>query len=598
MSVSFGSKKCRVLLGLVAIALLAFIPEVARAQSDSNPKYDLFLGYQWLHPGGWVPAPFSDPNAPQAFRVQDMAAGFGGAFTYNFDPHLGLEFDAGNNWGNSNYETNLSVGPRLMFRTDSANYFLHGLIGLNRLNVSGLGPNNGLGALIGGGMDLPIRKNIAFRLFEADFDWGRHNYADLASPFYSSLRHSSFDGVLLRTGFVFSWGGAPVVAPAVSCSVQPTEVMVGEPITATATASNFNPKHTVTYTWNANGGQVTGKDATAQIDTNNVAPGSYAVTAHLTDSREKRNNEASCSANFTVKPLPPKNPPTMTISASPSSVQAGGTVNLTASCSSPDGVPVSVATWTASSGSVSGSGTSATLSTAGASPGSITVGATCTDSRGLNSQASTQVTIEAPAPNPEIQVLEQRLSLHSIYFATAMPPVRDPNAGLVASQRQTLTGLATDFKTYLQSKPDAHLILEGHADPRGPAEYNQKLSERRSDRVKSFLVEQGVPEANIDTKAFGAQHTLTNEEVRDAINNNQNLTAEERARALRNMRVIVLASDRRVDITLSTTGQSSVRQFPFNSADALTLIGGRESEMRKRTAHPAPRKRRTKKPQQ
>src|SRR5579862_5142788 len=597
MSVSFGSKKCRVLLGLLVIALLAFIPEVARAQSDSNPKYDIFLGYQWLHPGGWVPAPFSDPNAPQAFRVQDMAAGFGGAFTYNFDAHFGLEFDAGNNWGNSNYETNLSVGPRLMFRTDNANYFLHGLMGLNRLNVSGIGPNNGLGALIGGGMDLPIRRNIAFRLFEADFDWGRHNYADLASSTFPSLRHSSFDGVLLRTGFVFSWGGAPAVGPAVSCSVQPTEVMVGEPITATATASNFNPKHTVTYTWSASGGQVTGKDSTAQIDTNNVAPGSYAVTAHLTDSREKRNNEASCSANFTIKPLPPKNPPTMTISASPSSVQPGGTVNLTASCSSPDGVPVSVATWTASSGSVSGSGTSATLSTSGASPGSITVGATCTDSRGLNTQASTQVTIEAPAPNPEIQVLEQRLSLHSIYFATAMPPVRDPNAGLVASQRQTLIGLATDFKKYLQSRPDAHLILEGHADPRGPAEYNQKLSERRSERVKSFLVEQGVPEANIDTKAFGAQHTLTNEEVRDAINNNPNLNQEERERALRNMRVIVLASDRRVDITLSTTGQSSVRQFPFNSADALTLIGGRESEMKKRTAHPAPRKRPTKKQQ-
>ena len=50
--------------------------------------------------------------------------------------------------------------------------------------------------------------------------------------------------------------------------MQPTEVMVGEPITATVTASNFNPKHTVTYAWTGNGGQVTGKDTTAQIDTN------------------------------------------------------------------------------------------------------------------------------------------------------------------------------------------------------------------------------------------------------------------------------------------------------------------------------------------
>ena len=38
-----------------------------------------------------------------------------------------------------------------------------------------------------------------------------------------------------------------------------------------------------------------------------------------------------------------------------------------------------------------------------------------------------------------------------------------------------------------------------------------------------------------------------------------------------------MASNRRVDVTLSTTGQSSTRVFPFNSTDALTLIGGREA---------------------
>jgi hypothetical protein len=54
---------------------------------------------------------------------------------------------------------------------------------------------------------------------------------------------------------------------------------------------------------------------------------------------------------------------------------------------------------------------------------------------------------------------------------------------------------------------------------------------------------------------------------------------------------IVLASDRRVDITLSTTGQSSVRQFPFNAADALTLIGGREGEAKKKSAKPVSKKR-------
>ena len=74
--------------------------------------------------------------------------------------------------------------------------------------------------------------------------------------------------------------------------------MVGEPVTATVTTSNFNPKHTVTYAWSGNGGQVTGKDTTAQIDTKDAAPGTIPVTAHVTDAKAKNNNEASCSATL------------------------------------------------------------------------------------------------------------------------------------------------------------------------------------------------------------------------------------------------------------------------------------------------------------
>jgi len=320
---------------------------------------------------------------------------------------------------------------------------------------------------------------------------------------------------------------------------------------------------------------VTGKDATASIDTTNAPPGSYTITAKVTDAKEKKNNEASCSANYTVKPLPPKNPPTLSMSADPASIVTGGSANLTASCTSPDGVSTSVANWTSSAGTVSGSGSSATLNTADVPPGAVTVTATCTDSRGLTAQASTQVTVQTPPPPPVDKALEARLSLHSIYFPTAMPPVKDPNAGLVKSQEATLTALAADFQTYLKSKPDAHLILEGHADPRGSVPYNQALSERRVAKVKSFLVEHGVPEGDIETKALGDQHNLTDAEVKASLEQNPNLTSEEKARTLRNMRTIILASNRRVDVTLSTTGQASTRQFPFNAEDALTLIGGR-----------------------
>jgi len=595
MSVCSHLTKGRIVTGVLAVLAVSFISGSALAQSDSNPKYDLFVGYQWLHPGGTVPAPGSDPNNPTAFQVPDMAKGFGTAITYNFDRHWGGEFDLGVSAGSSDSmpaprETTFSVGPRFIWRTDNANYFLHSLVSLNRVTINGLNGSNGVGAILGGGLDLPIRKGWAFRLFEADYVWGRHNYADDASPVFPDLRRPSFEGVRLRTGIVLSWGGAPPVAPAASCSVQPGEVLVGEPVTATASASNFNPKHTVTYAWSSNGGQITGKDTTAQIDTTNAAPGSYIVTAQVTDAKEKNNNVASCSANFVVKPLPPKNPPVVSISASPNSLQAGGTVNLSANCSSPDGVGVSVANWTASGGAVSGSGSSATLNTAGAAPGSITIGATCTDTRGLAAQAATQVMIENPPPqvNPEVARLEARLSLHSVYFVVNQPWIKNPKGGLLASQQKTLVALAADFKLYLQAKPDAHLILGGHADHRGSVEFNQALSERRVNRVKGFLVEQGVPEANIDTKAFGKEHNLTTEEVQGEVQSNPELSAEERQRVLRNIVTIRMASNRRVDVTLSTTGETSVRQFPFNAADALTLIGGREAEAKKKAAPKKP----------
>jgi hypothetical protein len=382
---------------------------------------------------------------------------------------------------------------------------------------------------------------------------------------------------------------APPVAPAASCSVQPNEVTVGEPVTATVTASNFNPRHTLAYVWSpsSGGGKVIGNDTIAQIETTNAAPGSYTVTAFVTDTKkkDKKNNEVSCSANFTIKPPLPKNPPTLFVSASAVSVPAGGTVNLSATCTSPDGVPVSVAGWTATSGTVSGTGGAATLNTAGASPGSIKVSATCTDSRGLTGQASTETIVDnlpPPPPKPEIEV-QETLALHSIYFPTTLPQIGSPDAGLVASQRQALVALAVDFKKYLETTPEAHLILEGYADPRGEAEYNQELSERRVDRVRRFLVEQGISEASIETKAFGALHSLSQAEVTDAVEKNPQLTPEDRQTVLRDMQTIVLASDRRVDITLSTTGQSSVRQFPSNAPDASILIGSREGEANKKT---------------
>jgi outer membrane protein OmpA-like peptidoglycan-associated protein len=385
---------------------------------------------------------------------------------------------------------------------------------------------------------------------------------------------------------VFRFGGEATtpLRPAASCSTRPAEVLPGEAVTVSATASNFNPHHTLAYAWSSTGGRIDGNGAGATIETGGLTGGRYVATVRVSDPGRPKAGEAVCSSNFMVKE-PPRNPPTLSCSANPSSVQAGTPSTISCTCTGPDNAPVTVGAWTASGGSVSGNGSSAALDTAGASAGPITVSATCSDSRALDTQAAAQIMVENPPPvSPEIRRLESRLALHSIYFPTARPTLQNPDGGLLASQQQTLISLAGDFQRYLELKPDARLILESHADRRGSVEYNQTLSERRVERTRQFLIEHGIPATSVETKAFGEEQNLTGAEVRDAVEQNPELTPAERQRVLGNMTTIILASNRRVDVTLSTTGQQSVRQYPFNAADSLTLL---RQERTRQTTRPA-----------
>ncbi len=184
------------------------------------------------------------------------------------------------------------------------------------------------------------------------------------------------------------------------------------------------------------------------------------------------------------------------------------------------------------------------------------------------------------APSAEVTELESRLALHSIYFQTARPTEKNPGGGLVESQQDVLSALAAGFTRYLTFRPEAKLILGGHADLRGSSAYNQALTERRVERAKDFLVEHGVPPGSIEVQSFGKEDNLTASQVKEQIAENPDLTEDDRQKMQSNLRVIVLANNRRVDISLSTTGQQSVRRYPFNAKDALRTHqhpGGAES---------------------
>jgi len=167
---------------------------------------------------------------------------------------------------------------------------------------------------------------------------------------------------------------------------------------------------------------------------------------------------------------------------------------------------------------------------------------------------------------------ETKLSMRSVYFPTDRPRSIKSEAALLPSEKDTLKLIADAFKQYLAVKPDAHLILSGHADKRGPQAYNQPLSERRAALAKRFLVEQGISEANIETRAYGKEQNLSVDQVKQQVEQDASLSAEDRQRALQKIQTIVLAYNRRVDITLNTTGQESAREYPFKSQDFARLV--------------------------
>src|SRR3984893_16366336 len=579
MSSQLKRHPCRVLAMLSAmIAVLSMLAPLAAAQDQPPPKVELFGGYSFFYPGADVHGQLPGALFPISSRLESNPRGAGASITYDFNHWFGLTLDTSTNWGSGEITlgkriddaafSNLSLGPKITFRSHRFSPFLEALVGDHRLMPDAFHDVDKLGFMFGGGLDVNLSRHIALRPFRADYVISKPYQFGSPGEQTTDLR-----GIRLQAGLNFMFGGGePRPAASAACSVQPAEVFAGEPATATASGSNFNPKRMVKYNWNGTGVKVAGSGASTEIDTTGLQPGPYQVSANLSDG--SKNGVASCMARFNVKQ---PRPPVIACSSDPGTIRTGGTATIRSNASSPDGRRLAYS-YSASTGNVAGADATATLDTASSPPGAITVTCNVSDDRNLTASSTTMVNVEAPppppppAPAPQIKELEAQLALHSIYFPTAPPAADNPEGGLVGSQAEILKTLAEDFKSYLKYKPNAHLILGGHADPRGSEGYNKALTQRRVERTKSYLIEDGAPEDHIETRSFGKEDQLTANQTKEQIAENPNLSPADRQQMLNNLQVMVLANNRRVDVTLSTTGEQSTRRYPFNAKDYLALI--------------------------
>ena len=449
-----------------AISLLLLSLNVF-GQEAPPPKVDIFAGYAWMHPGGNV----------GTVRLPDINPGLGVGPTFNFNRWGGLTLDFGGHYGDNIRIATLMAGPRIKLRQEHFEPFIHALFGLHRLSITGLGTDNNFGMILGGGFDIPLTRTFGLRLIEADYVWGRHDFARIATT-------DNLSGARLRTGIILNLGGGGPPAPPMgaTCSINPTTIMAGEPVTVTTTTNNIPKGHSVTYEFTTTGGKATQKDNSVAIDTTGLAPGRYTVNSTVTDRKARKGGPATCNASFSVEE-PPKHPPTISCSANPTTVQAGTPATITATGQSPDNRPLTY-NFTASAGRIAPSGTQATLDTAGAPAGPITVTCTATDDRGLSTPATATVNVEVPPPPPTASKLNQ------IEFKNPKLPARVDNEA---------KAILDDVALRLQREPDAKAVVIGNFEPN--EKNGQKLGQERAVNTKAYLTqEKGIDPGRIEVR--------------------------------------------------------------------------------------------------
>ena len=91
---------------------------------------------------------------------------------------------------------------------------------------------------------------------------------------------------------------------------------------------------------------------------------------------------------------------------------------------------------------------------------------------------------------------------------------------LNSQSMQKLTWVVDKMKRW----PDRTAVVSGNTDLAGEATYNQDLSQRRANAVKSYLVKQGISANRIETQALGKNYPLTTDAKEQNMNRRVDVT--------------------------------------------------------------------------
>jgi peptidoglycan-associated lipoprotein len=198
-------------------------------------------------------------------------------------------------------------------------------------------------------------------------------------------------------------------------------------------------------------------------------------------------------------PAPPPAPalqPTVTLNASPSTVNSGDTVTLSWSSTNATDLDIEPGV-----GKVAPQGSTPVNPTQ-----STTFTITATGSGG-SASASASVSVRGAAPT------------------AAAPPSAPPNVSDLFNQnvkdayfeldksdlREDARAALTKDAEFLRSYPQVHVSIEGHCDERGSTEYNLGLGQRRAEAAKNYLISLGISADRMETTSWGKERPFCTE---------------------------------------------------------------------------------------
>ena len=116
----------------------------------------------------------------------------------------------------------------------------------------------------------------------------------------------------------------------------------------------------------------------------------------------------------------------------------------------------------------------------------------------------------AQAAAPPEDPLAWAAGLEDVYFAYDKSTIRK-------SEQGKLDAVAN----LLMEDGKRKVVVEGHCDERGTAQYNMALGERRAISVREYLIKAGVPESQVDVVSYGMERPLCSETTRECFRSNR-----------------------------------------------------------------------------